>query len=169
MSRVKTLFSKANVIQLTFAFLFVFFLTGCIEKDDFEFKGIEDKEIVKINGKEILLNLKVRISNNSSFPIRIRPSDLQVFLDNDYISDVKLLKSVRIKSHKERVYEFPLKFNLSNGAIFKIAKSAFKKQLEVGLKGKLKLMSYGFPKKFDLDETITLDGAKLNLSKWLNN
>jgi LEA14-like dessication related protein len=169
MDKIIFFLSKANVIKLTFAFLFLFLFSGCIEKDDFQFKGIEDKEIIKMNGKEIQLNLKVRIANNSGFPIRIRPSDLQVFLENDYISDVKLLKAVRIKSHKERVYSFPLKFNLGNGAIFKIAKSAFKKQLQVGLKGKLKLMSFGFPKKFELDETITLDGAKLNLGQWLKN
>ena len=68
-----------------------------------------------------------------------------------------------MKSKRETDLSAPFTAQLEDGAMLKLLKHATKSEINVRLKGKVKAGVFIFSKKFDVNETTTIDGSNLRL------
>jgi LEA14-like dessication related protein len=136
---------------------------SCLDFNSPELRGGEDFSIQKMNGNEIQLNAKAKIYNDNCFTLKIKPSDLELFVEGESIGTVRLDEKIKLKKRKETDVDVDLTATLDNGALMKMMKYAGKSEIEVRLKGKAKGGVFIFSKKIDVDETkkISTSGMKL--------
>ena len=143
----------------------MFLLTscGCLDFNSPELRGAEEFSIQKIDGKEIKVNAKANMYNDNCFSVKIKPSDLELYVEGESIGTVRLDKKVKLKRRKETPIEANLTATLNDGAIMKMMKYVGRSEVEVRLKGKAKGGVFIFSKKIDIDETkkISTSGLKL--------
>ncbi len=144
-----------------FALLFLF--SSCLEFDDVKFKGIESVKFPKIDQKEILIDLSLKLDNPNNYKIKIKPSVLDVYIGGVLMGQVHLNEKFVIKKNQENSYSTQLKCKLEDGVLFSLMKFATMKELSVQFKGQVKGSVYGINKKVAVDETKSIDGSMLNI------
>ena len=142
------------------AILVVLLVTSCAVTAP-EMRGGESFNVEKIDGNTIKLNAGAKIFNGNWFGIKIKPSNLELYLDNDFIGTVRLDKKVKLKRKSETTIDAPLTATLEDGAMGKAMRSALSGALNVRMKGKVKAGVFIFSKKIDFDETKKIDASKL--------
>jgi LEA14-like dessication related protein len=154
-------------LSLTFALSLILSLTscGCLDFNTPEMRGGEDFSVNKIDGNKIDLNVKANIYNDNCFSVKIKPSDLELFLEGESVGTVRLNKKVKLKKRKETSIDANLTATLNDGALMKMMGYAAKGEVEVRLKGKAKGGVFIFSKKIDIDEKkkISTSGMSLGL------
>lgn len=147
----------------------VFVLTscGCLDFNAPELRGGENFSIQKIDGSEIKMNAKANIYNDNCFNVKIKPSDLELFVEGESIGTVRLDKKVKLKKRKENAIDANLTATLDDGALMKMMQYVGKSEVEVRLKGKAKGGVFIFSKKIDIDETkkISTSGIGMGLGR----
>lgn len=129
---------------------------GCLDFNTPEMRGGEDFSINKVDGNKIDLNVKANIYNDNCFSVKIKPSDLELYVEGDQIGTVRLNKKVKLKKRKETAVDADLTATLDDGVLMKLMGYAAKGQVEVRLKGKAKGGVFIFSKKIEIDETKTV-------------
>ena len=149
-----------NWLILT-SLLFIF--SSCLEFDDVKFKGIESVKFPKIDQKEILIDLSLKLDNPNNYKIKIKPSVLDVYIGGILMGQVQIDEKFVIKKKQESSYSTQLKCKLEDGVLFSLMKFATMSEISVRFKGRVKGSVYGINKKVDIDETKTLNGNVLNI------
>lgn len=126
-------------------------------------RGGEDFSINKVDGNKIDLNVKANIYNDNCFSVKIKPSDLELYVEGDQIGTVRLNKKVKLKKRKETAVDADLTATLDDGVLMKLMGYAAKGQVEVRLKGKAKGGVFIFSKKIEIDETKTVSTAGMKM------
>ncbi len=149
-----------------FLVLFVsFFLFSC-EFKDVDFGGVESYNVEKFENNEVLLNLSFKLNNENGFKIKVKPSKLNVFVENQDMGTAFLDKKIVFKKKTDGIYQTKVRFKLADGAMFSAMKFVGKKQLNVRFVGKVKGSVFCISKKFPVDETKTIDASKLNFQQF---
>jgi len=143
---------------------FVLF-TGCATFQEPEFRGSEGVKMDKLDGKEITLSAKVKVYNPNWYALKIKPSTVEVYLEDKLMGTVELTEKVKMKAKQESSLSLPLLATLEEGAMFTALRYATKEQVKVRIKGKVKGGIFFVSKKMDVDETKTISGKDLNLGK----
>lgn len=146
-------------IALLFSLVFLLASCGCFEFTTPELRGGEEFKISKIDGNEIQLNAKANVYNENCFSVKMKPSNLELYVEGENIGTVRLNKKVKMKRKKETAIDADVTATLSEGAMLKLMKYAAKSEVEVRLKGKAKAGIFIFSKKFDIDETKKISGS----------
>ena len=136
---------------------------GCLDFNTPEMLGGEDFSINKVDGNKIDLNVKANIYNDNCFSVKIKPSDLELYVEGDQIGTVRLNKKVKLKKRKETTVDADLTATLDDGVLMKLMGYAAKGQVEVRLKGKAKGGVFIFSKKIEIDETKTVSTAGMKM------
>ncbi|PWL24499.1 MAG: hypothetical protein DCO96_13545 [Fluviicola sp. XM-24bin1] len=136
---------------------------GCLDFNTPEMRGGEDFSINKVDGNKIDLNVKANIYNDNCFSVKIKPSDLELYVEGDQIGTVRLNKKVKLKKRKETAVDADLTATLDDGVLMKLMGYAAKGQVEVRLKGKAKGGVFIFSKKIEIDETKTVSTAGMKM------
>lgn len=136
---------------------------GCLDFNTPEMLGGEDFSINKVDGNKIDLNVKANIYNDNCFSVKIKPSDLELYVEGDQIGTVRLNKKVKLKKRKETAVDADLTATLDDGVLMKLMGYAAKGQVEVRLKGKAKGGVFIFSKKIEIDETKTVSTAGMKM------
>ena len=147
---------------LLFASL-LFLFSACLEFDDVKFKGIESVKFPKIDQKELLIDLSLRLDNPNNYKIKIKPSVLDVYIGGILMGQVKLDEKFVIKKKQENTYSTQLVCKLEDGVLFSLMKFATMNEISVRFKGRVKGSVYGINKKVDIDETKKLNGNIFNI------
>jgi len=154
-------------LSLTVALTFLISLSscGCLDFNTPEMRGGEDFSVNKIDGNKIDLNVKANIYNDNCFSVKIKPSDLELFVEGESVGTVRLNKKVKLKKRKETPIDANLTATLNDGALMKMMRYAAQGEVEVRLKGKAKAGVFIFSKKMDIDEKkkISTSGMSLGL------
>ena len=146
--------------KLIQGFSFVLLVSSCAVTAP-EIRGGESFNIEQIEGNKVNLNVGANIYNGNWFGIRVKPSNLDLFLNDDFLGTVRLDKKVKLKRKSETAIDANLTATLENGAMGKAMRSALGGGLNVRLKGRVKAGVFIFSKKIDFDETKKMDASEL--------
>lgn len=151
--------------NLSFIFALALLFTSCklFSFDNPEMRGKEEIKISKINGKSIEFTAAATVYNPNWYGVKVKPSELELYVEGDYMGTVQLNRKVKLKRKKENDLEATFTATLEDGVLMKAMKFAAKKEIKVRLKGKIKGGVFIFSKKFDFDETKTIPGASFKL------
>lgn len=141
--------------------LVVFIITSCSSYQDVEFKGTENLKFGKLDGKKISLTFDARLENQNGYTIKIKPSDLDVFIDNVQLGTIHLDEKIKIKRKSESLVEVPLTVELGPNALLNIAKIMVKKNVSLRLAGDVKGGVWFLSKKQHIDETREISTDQL--------
>ncbi|MGB0914680.1 MAG: LEA type 2 family protein [Crocinitomicaceae bacterium] len=148
--------------------LFALFVTGLILTSctfyEPEYKGGEKIKLGKLEGKEMTFTAGAKISNQNGFAVKVKPSELDLFIEDQYMGKVHLDKKIRVKRKSEEYVEGPFTATLADGAMFRALKFVNKSKLEIRLKGQVKAGVWMFGKKFDVNETRIISGSDLKFN-----
>lgn len=145
---------------LLFGALFLLF-SSCIELEEVNVVSIGKVKLETIDGTMATVNVDVELENANFFGIKIKPSVLDIYVEEEYIGKVYLLEKVKIKKKSTQVYNAKIQLAGEDGILLKVVKYSLKKELKIRLTGNVKGSVYGFPKKVQVNETKTIDGRKL--------
>ncbi|MDP5099585.1 MAG: LEA type 2 family protein [Crocinitomicaceae bacterium] len=127
------------------------------------YKGGEKFKFDKLEGKSLKFTVGAKILNPNNYTIKIKPSDLEVYIEDDFMGVIHLEKTLKLKKKQELFVDAPFTATLNDGALFKLLKFVTKGKLQLTFKGKVKGGVFIFSKKFDVNETTTIDGSNLRL------
>jgi LEA14-like dessication related protein len=128
-----------------------------------KFNGIEDFKMPKMDDKEIHLNLGLKIENPNKFNLKLKPSSIDVFVEDKLMGVVKLDNKVKFKKRSEGVYDTKLRIKLEPGALFSLMKYTTKKEVPIRFKGIIKGAAFGITKRVKIDQAQVIDGSKLKM------
>ena len=123
--------------------------------EKFKFESVKDGTVKFTAGATFL--------NENWFGIKVKPSMMNLYIEDEFIGEVKLEKKVKLRRKKETALEAPFTLVLEKGAMLKIMKYATQGQVKVRLTGKVKGGVFFISKKIEMDETKTISGANLRL------
>ena len=126
-----------------------------------EFRGGEDLKIGKLDGKTLQLTVEANVYNKNKFAIKVKPSDLDVYVEGDYMGKVHLDKKFKMKRNSETRISAPMTVTLAEGALFKALRFANRDKLQIRLAGDVKAGALLMTKKIPVDKTKTIDGINL--------
>jgi LEA14-like dessication related protein len=151
--------------NLSIIFVLVLLFTSCkiFSFDNPEMRGKEEFNISKINGRTIEFTAAATVYNPNWYGIKVKPSELELYVEGDYMGTVQLDEKVKLKRKKENDLQATFTATLEDGVLMKAMKFATKKEIEVRLGGKIKGGVFIFSKKFDFDETKTIPGASFKI------
>lgn len=150
--------------KIFLVFITIFLLSSCLEFEDLEFNGMNDPKFEKIENKIISLTLGIKVHNPNRFSIKIKPSQLDVFVEEELMGKAFLDEKVKLIKKKEDLYEIPLRIELEDGVLLKLVRLSLKSKIKIRISGKVKCSIYGVSKKIEINETKEIDGKKLKLS-----
>lgn len=127
-----------------------------------EFRGGESISNVKIEGREIKLDAGAKIYNPNKYSIKVKPSLLDVYVDDQHMGKLHLDKKFKMKAKEETQIKAPLTITVDEGAMFRLMAVVAQGNLNVRLKGKVKAGVWFVSKKIDVDETRSLDGLNID-------
>lgn len=140
-------------------------LSACATFQEPEFRGTEGLKMDKMEGKEISLSAGVKVYNPNWYALKIKPSTVEVYLEDKLMGKVKLTKKIKLKAKQESSLSVPLLATLEEGAMFTALRYATKEQVKVRIKGKVKGGIFFISKKVNIDETKTISGKDLKFGK----
>ena len=82
----------------------LFLLSSCLEFDDVKFKGIESVKFPKIDQKEIVIDLSLKLDNPNNYKIKIKPSILDVYIGGKLMGQIHMDDKLVIKKSQENSY-----------------------------------------------------------------
>lgn len=126
-----------------------------------EFRGSEGFKLEGKEGKEIRFNAGVKVYNPNWFGVKIKRSNVDVYLEDQYMGVLSLEKKAKMKAKRESTIEFPLKMALEDGALMTALKYSMKEEVNLVIKGKVKGGIWIFSKKIAVDDTLKIPGKSL--------
>lgn len=150
--------------NLIFVFLGFFFFSGCELYEQIDVLKVGKIRLDKINSSNATINIDVEVDNPNFYGIKLKPSSLDVFIEEEYLGKAHLLDAVKFKRKKTGVYNFKVELLGETGVLKKAVKYSMMKEIKVRLAGTVKASVLGISKKIAVNETKTIDGAKLRLS-----
>lgn len=138
-------------------------ISSCANFEEPEFISSNGLKMGKIEGKKISITADVVVANPNWFGIKIKPSNLDVYIENQYMGKIFLEKKVKMKAKQESTLSMDLRAELADGAMITALKYANKESVKVHFTGKVKGGVWLFSKKIAIDETKTISGKNLKL------
>lgn len=154
--------------NLIYCLLVLLTLSSCLEIQDVDFKGMDGVKLEKMENKKLALKLGIKIENPNFFSIKIKPSVVDVFVNDELIGKAYLDESIKLIHKKENTYFAKVHVDLEDGALIKFVKYTLKLKVQLRVKGKIKGSVYGIPKKVDIDEVKEVDGSNFKMDKLFN-
>jgi len=149
-----------KIIGLLFT---IYILSACSSYKDVQFKGTENFKIGQLEGKKLSFTFDAKLLNENGYTIKIKPCDLDLFINEQQMGIIHLDKKVKIKRKSETTVTIPITAELSQGALLKLATLKLNKTVSVRLKGTVKGGVFIFSKKEEIDETREISTDKLKL------
>ncbi len=141
----------------------IFLISSCEFYKDIDLVNFGGVKFDKLDGNTAFVNMDVELDNPNFYSIKVKPSFLDVYVEGEYMGKAHLLEKVKIKRKKSNLYNVKIELQGQEGILKKAMKYALKDNLKIRLVGKVKGSVFLFSKKFEVNETKTIDGAKLKI------
>lgn len=126
-----------------------------------KFQGGESFKMEKMSGQEVKMTIEGDVLNENWFGVKVKPSELDLFIEDVYFGKLNLDKKVKMKRKRTTHLVAPVTVKLEKGVMLKAMRLMSKDKLKVQLKGKAKAGVFIFSKKMEIDETKMVNGIKL--------
>jgi LEA14-like dessication related protein len=150
-----------KIKSLAWLFVGTIVLSSCASYKDVELKGTENVKFDKLDGGKLSISFDAKLNNQNGYTIKIKPSDLDVYIDNIQIGVIHLTEKVKIKRKSESLVEVPLAVELKPNALLSLGMILLKKKVNVRVTGDVKGGVWFLSKKQRIDETREIDTEKL--------
>lgn len=152
---------KPYLILITLLNTFAF--SSCFYYDDVVYQGFDNVKLTKPKEGQMTLNFDLKLDNPNKYNIKIKPSDVTVFLGGKELGQVHLRETLLINKRSEKSYAMSLDLKLKDlfksglGSIFEIAT---KQTVSLRIKGFVRGSVYGVTQKRYIDETKEMETAQ---------
>lgn len=158
---------KTYFKSLFFLLVLQLIVSGCFSYKDLNFNGVENFKMGKIQDGSVDFGFEVKLENPNKYNVKIKPTELQVFLGDNELGIARLDKKLVIKKNSSASYPVVIKAKLLNAAgagFATIMDLATKKSADVRIKGPVKGSVRGITRKMEVDETRAIDLSQFNFS-----
>ena len=107
--------------------------------------------------------MAVKVLNPNWFGIKVKPSKVDVYLEDKFMGTVLLDEKLKLKAKKENDLSVPLLAVLEDGAMLTVLRYAKAEKVTVRIAGKVKGGIWIFSKKIPMDEKRTISGKDLRI------
>jgi len=132
--------------------LFIFLSSSCSEFEELAYKGLDGIKFVKFEKKKLVLDIGVKIDNPNSFSITVKPSIVDILIDDQLLVKAKLITKVKFLKKTATTYRLPVEIDIEEGAYFKLLKYTVRKNVSIRIRGKVKVCVFGIVKRTMIDE-----------------
>lgn len=136
-------------------------LNSCAVYQEPELDKVGNFQFEKLKGKSINFSLETTVDNPNWYAIKIKPSTVDVYIENLLIGQLTLQSKVRYARKSTSTVTAPLTAKLADGALINLVRLAGKTEVEVMLKGKVKAGVWFISKKIPVENRQTIDGKLL--------
>lgn len=137
-----------------FSLLFIFGACTFVQP---EYKGGEKFKFDGIDGRTVSFSVGATLYNPNGYPLKIKPSDLDLYIDGVKVGLVHLNEKVKLKAKTETEIMVPLTLELEDGMLFKLMTLVGKSELDLQIEGKVKAGVFLIFKNMDIDQSKTID------------
>lgn len=141
-------------------------LTSCFSYKDVNYQGVENFKMGKIQDGQLTVNFDLKLDNPNKYKIKIKPTELLIFLGEKEFATASLDKKLVIQKRSSLTYPIQIKAKLKNvlsGGFGGMMDMVLNKSAEVRIKGPVKGSVYGFSRKMMVDEARTIDLSDFKL------
>jgi len=149
------------------SWLLIFFLalfSSCELYEDVEVIDIGKIKLEKMEGNNAQINVAIQLNNTNWFGIKVKPSSLEVYIEDEFVGEAFLIEKEKIKPKKTAEYKAQVELRGTEGVLKKVIKYSLKKELKIRLKGIVKGSVMGITKKVAVDKTQTYDAVKFRMA-----
>jgi LEA14-like dessication related protein len=143
-------------------------LLACAPFKEPVFKKFDGFEMGKIDGQNVNFQLKSTVYNPNWYALKIKPSMLEVTVDDKKFGNLYLDKKLKIKAKKETQLVAPLHAELENGAMMRMMGMMLRDSVRVKLQGDVKGGVFFIYKKFPVELNRSVSPKSLNPMRNLN-
>lgn len=151
------------MMKIVTLFFTLFLIGSCEFYEDIELVNMGKVRFDKLDGNTAVVSMDVELDNPNFYTIKVKPSSLDVYVEDEFVGKANLLEKIKIKKKKVGVYNVKVELVGEEGILKQAIKFALKKDLKVRLVGKVKGSVFFVSKKIAVDETKTIDGRMLKL------
>lgn len=151
-------------IKLFFTLILgTFLFTSCFHYNDVVYQGFDNVKISKPKDGQMTLNFDLKLDNPNKYKIKIKPSDVSIFIGGKELGQVHLTETLVIDKRSQKSYPLSLELKLKD--LFKSGLgSAFemmtKQTVSLRIKGFVRGSVYGLTQKRYIDETKDMETAQ---------
>lgn len=153
----KSILIKSTLKTGFFLSLVTLFLGSC-KLNQVQFKGVKGYEFVTASTESVSMKIAFEVKNPSGFNIKVKPANLDLYLDNKLVGDLKIDEKVKIKKRSEGVYEMPVTAFFDKGLPLS---TIMKGRVTAKIDGKIKAKVFLIGKKFEVNETMPISLGNL--------
>lgn len=126
-----------------------------------ELRGGERFELTKIEKNTINFKVGAKVYNGNKYHLKVKPSTLDVHVENQYVGKVHLKEKVKLEKRAESELLVPFVAELEKGAMLKLLALAGKPDVKIKLSGTAKVGTFIFYKKVDVHEVKRIKSKQL--------
>jgi LEA14-like dessication related protein len=150
-----------------FGFVFLLLLSSCISFKNPEFKSMDGYTFDGIEGNQVKFTVKATVYNPNFYTLKVKPSKVNVYADNQLYGTLNLTKIQKMKRKKDTKLEVPMRFDMADGAMMGMMLLMRKDKVNLKLDGKVKGGVYFFSKKFPVNYERAISPKELGLKNML--
>ena len=150
-----------------FGCVFLLLLSSCISFKNPEFKSMDGYTFDGIEGNQVKFTVKATVYNPNFYTLKVKPSKVNVYADNQLYGTLNLTKIQKMKRKKDTKLEVPMRFDMADGAMMGMMLLMRKDKVNLKLDGKVKGGVYFFSKKFPVNYERVISPKELGLKNML--
>ena len=139
-------------------------LGGCFEYDDVVYQGFSNVKVGKPVDGQTSISFDIQLDNPNNYKIKIKPSDLTVYIGGKELGDIHLTKTVVIQKKSSKSYPLIIDAKLKDIAkagLGSLVEMATKKTVTIRLKGFVRGSIYGITQKRYVDQSKDIETGQL--------
>lgn len=149
-----------NLILFVFAILI---FTSCAYRD-VEVMGVESVNVDEFTTDNVQITASIILKNPNNFKIKIKRSELDLYVNGDQIGTTKLKKKIVLPKNTEMAHDFIIESSikdLGGGLLSSVGSVISGGGVRVGVKGDVKGSAFLITTKIpiDVEENVSLDGG----------
>ena len=127
-------------------------MSSCREPKDLEFRSFKNLRVEDVSFSSAKLNVDLTYYNPNNFGLELNKTDLDIFIDSNYLGHS--LQDIQVRIPKRQEFTVPLKVDLDMKNLLKNGVATlFNKQVAIRVLGKVKVGKAGVMKNFNVDYT----------------
>jgi LEA14-like dessication related protein len=132
---------------------------SCSGFGEIEVGDIEDVRFSKLALKSVEFEVQLTIDNPTAFRYRIIDVDLDVFINNEYLGNIRNVDNVLIPGRSSELYTFPLRAEFSSilGSALSMYRFYLDRNADIRVSGTITARSFPFTKKIPVNEATEVN------------
>ena len=138
-------------------------LISCVSVKYPEVRSMDGVKMLKMDGREISLQVKAVVYNPNRFSLKVKPSKVLVSAEEQTLGTVELDQKVKLKGRETDTLAVPLNVHLEEGAMLSMFRLMNRDSIRLHITGKIKGGIGILSKKQKIDLVRTIPGKMLKL------